>query len=290
MENLRGAAIMVLAMLAFSVEDALIKLLAGSIPTGQIIAVLGLGGSCLFATICLRQGVALFPREAFRGAILIRNLSELFGTMTFVTALTLIPLATASAILQFAPLLVTLGAAVLYKEPVGWRRWSAITLGFVGVLIVIRPGMDGFDINVIFAVLGTLGLTARDLSTRSAPAKISSMQLSFLAFTMLMPAGLLLTVINQTGLVAPTPTEWTLLATAVLIGGVAYYGITGAMRIGDISFVTSFRYSRILFALIIGAAFFGERPDLATYIGATIIVVSGIYTLWREQKVKSAAK
>ena len=279
---------MVLAMLAFAIEDAFIKALAGAIPTGQIIVILGVGGGAIFAVLCLRQGVPLFPAEGFRGAILIRNIAEIFGTMTFITAITLVPLGTVSAILQVAPLLVTLGAALFFREKVGWRRWSAIFVGLIGVLIIIRPGLDGFDANVLFALLGTLGLVTRDLCTRKVPRHISSVQLSFLAFLMLLPAGLLLSAINTTGFVAPSSKEWLILGAAVAIGGIAYYGITGAMRVGDISFVSSFRYSRVVFALILGFIFFGERPDLATIAGVVIVIASGLYTLARERKLRAA--
>ena len=287
MDNLRGAAIMVLAMLAFAIEDAIIKGLAGRLPTGQIIAVLGLGGSIIFGVICLQQGRALFPKAGFQGAVLLRNLAELFGTVTFVTALTLVPLATVSAILQAAPLIVTFAAALVFKEQVGWRRWSAVCVGFIGVLIIIRPGAEGFDANVIFAVLGTIGLATRDLSTRRAPPEVTSLQLAFLAFVMLIPAGALLTLINGSGFVEPQGHEWALLASAIAIGAIAYYGITGAMRVGDLSFVSSFRYSRIVFALIIGTLVFNEKPDAAMLIGSAIVILSGIYTLWRERRVKT---
>lgn len=286
MDNLRGAGIMVLAMLGFAVEDMFIKLLAGSLPIGQIIGLMALGGAAIYAAMCRAQGLSLFSRDMLTTTLLIRNTGELVGTVGFVTAIALTPLSTASAILQATPLVVTLGAALFLGEKVGWRRWTAILVGFIGVLLIIRPGTEGFDILSLFTLTGVLGLAIRDLATRRVPKSMSSLQLSFLAFLVLIPVSLILHAMNGTGWVSPTSREWVLLCGSTLIGVVAYYGIVAAMRVGEVSFVTPFRYSRLLFALFIGFFAFAERPDALTLIGAAIIVASGIYTVWRERKVK----
>ena len=288
MDNLRGAVVMVLAMLGFAFEDALIKLLAGALPVGQIIGVLGFGGAVVFALLCRMNDQALWDRTFLAPSILLRNVAELIGTLGFVTAIALIPLATASAILQAAPLLVTLGAAVFLKEAVGWRRWAAILVGFFGVLLIIRPGTDGFDWLSLFAVQGVLGLAVRDLATRRVKAAVSSLQLSFMAFVMLIPASIILLCAGAAAPVAMSVQQTSLIGAAVLIGALSYYGITYATRIGEIGFVTPFRYSRMIFALIIGVVFFAETPDGITLLGAAIIILSGLYTLWRERIVKTA--
>lgn len=279
---------MVLAMLGFALEDAVIKLLASALSVGQIIGMLGLGGGVVFAIICRAQGQALWTPAFLAPAVIIRNLAELIGAVGFVTALSLIPLSTASAILQAGPLLVTLGAALFLGEPVGWRRWGAICVGFAGVMLIIRPGTGDFDWLALYAVLGVLGLAIRDLATRRVKAAVSSFQLSMLAFFSLVPAAAILLLVDAAPLVAPTAAQWGLLAGCVLIGAFSYFGITYATRIGEISFVTPFRYSRMIFALVIGMVFFAEAPDALTLIGAAIIVASGLYTLWRERIVKTA--
>jgi drug/metabolite transporter (DMT)-like permease len=276
---------MVLAMLGFAIEDSFIKLLSLDIPVGQILGLLGIGGAAIFAVMVRAQDQALFPRTALSGTVLLRNAGELFGTLGFVTAIALIPLSTASAILQATPLVVTLGAALFLGDPVGWRRWTAILVGFAGVLLVIRPGFDGFDILSLFALQGVIGLAIRDLATRRVPATTSSMQLSFLAFLTLVPTGAVLLVVSGTPLVRPEPMHWLLMGGAVAFGVVSYYGIVAAMRIGEISFVTPFRYSRLVFALFISLLAFNETVDLLTYVGAAIIVASGVYTVWRERRV-----
>ena len=286
MENLRGAALMILAMFGFAVEDMMVKVISVDMPTGQIIFLLGGGGAIVFGILCRIQEQPLFERKMLSRPILLRSLAELVGTLGYVTAITLTPISTASAILQATPLLVTLGAAVLFGEMVGWRRWSAIFVGFFGVLLIIRPGTDGFDHLSLITLVGVLGLAGRDLATRGVPKDTSSMQLSFLAFLTLVPASMILSLGAQTQWIAPTQTIWLLVIGATIITALAYYAIVAAMRVGEISFVTPFRYTRLVFALIFGIVIFGERPDVLTLTGSAIIVLSGIYTVWRERRIK----
>ncbi|MEO0939763.1 MAG: DMT family transporter [Pseudomonadota bacterium] len=285
-DNLRGAGLMVLAMLGFAIEDAFIKALAGALPVGQIIGMLGLGGAAVLAVIMAVQGIPYWHSGLARPAVFLRNLGELIGTLGFVTAIALIPLSTASAILQVTPLLVTLAAALFLGEQVGWRRWTAILVGFAGVLLIIRPGLEGFDWLSLFAVQGAGGLALRDLMTRRIPPEASSMQLSLLAFLTLIPAAALLLWVAATPMVMPEGAQWALMGGAVCIGVLCYYFIVLAMRVGEISFVTPFRYSRIVFALVIGMAIFGERPDALTLLGCAVVVGSGLYMLGRERVVK----
>ncbi len=288
MDNMRGAGLMVVAMFLFALEDMLIKIMAAALPIGQIVGMLGVGSAMILAVVLQVQKQALFSRELLMPAILLRAAGELVGTIGFVTAIALIPLSTASAILQATPLFVTLGAALFFNEPVGWRRWSAILVGFFGVLLIIRPGLEGFSWASLFALQGVIGLGLRDLATRRVPPETSSLQLSFWAFLVLIPAAALMMWGHDQGLVAPDPTTYLYFAAALLIGIGAYYCIVAAMRVGELSFVSPFRYSRILFALVIGIAVFGERPDILTLLGAAVIVASGLYTLWREQRVRTA--
>ncbi|THF72425.1 MAG: DMT family transporter [Sulfitobacter sp. SK025] len=289
MDNLRGALIMVLSMLGFAIEDMFIKLMGSDIPVGQIIFLLGVGGAVCYGGLMRFRGEPLLDRGVLTLPILLRATGEIIGTLGFVSAIVLTPISSASAILQATPLVVTLGAALFLGDPVGWRRWSAILVGMFGVLLVIRPGMESFQILSLLAVLGVLGLSLRDLATRRVPKSTSSFQLSFLAFLALVPASLVFMLGTGTAFVAMTGVQWVFMVSALTFGMVAYYGIVAAMRIGEISFVTPFRYSRLLFAMVVGITVFQERPDMLTYVGATIIVASGIYTVWRERKVKQRA-
>ena len=285
--NLRGAGLMTLAMLCFAIEDAVIKMLSGALPVVQIIVLLGIGGAIIMAVACRLQRQPLLPPELKTRSVVIRNIGEVIGTLGFVSAIALIPLATASAILQTTPLGVTLGAALFLGEQVGWRRWLAILVGLAGVLVIIRPGATGFDWNALFALQGVLGLAIRDVATRRVPARLSALQLSFVAFSLLVPAGLIAALAMGTRFVLPDAQEWVLLVGAAIVGAFSYRFIVSAMRIGEISFVTSFRYTRMIFALAIGVLVFAERPDQLTLIGAAIVIGSGLYTLWRERRVMS---
>ncbi len=289
MDNLRGAALMVLSMLLFAIEDMLIKLLAATLPIGQIVGMLGVLSAALICPILLIKGEPLFSRQMLTIPILLRAIGEIIGTIGFLTAIALIPLSTASAILQATPLFVTLGAALFMQEQVGWRRWTAILVGFLGVLMIIRPGLDGFDWRSLFALQGVIGLGLRDLATRRVPKHTSSLQLSFWAFLALIPTSAIMMAVNSETFTTPTAPDLIYLFSALLIGICAYYAIVSASRVGDVSFVSPFRYSRILFALVIGMSVFGERPDMLTLTGATVIVASGLYTLWRERRTQPTA-
>ena len=284
MENLRAIALMVLSMAGFAVEDMLIKYIALEMPTGQFLMLIGAGGALIFTLMAWKQGQAVLSADFLRPTIIIRNLGEVIGTLGFVTALVLTPLSSASAILQATPLAVTLGAALFLKEAVGWRRWSAILIGFGGVVAVIRPGLDGFQPASLFAVLGVIGLATRDVATRAAPAEISSLVLAAHGFGMLVPAGAVLLWIRG-GAIAPSAQGYSLLFAALIIGVSAYYALTLSMRLGDVAVVTPFRYVRLVFALFIGVTVFHEQPDVWTLSGAAIIILSGLYTFFRERQL-----
>ncbi len=285
MDNFRGSVLMVLAMLAFAIVDAIIKATSDILPVGQIVLILGTGGAVVLSAVALRQNPRAFLPYAWHPLIILRNLSEALGSLCFVTALSLIPLSTASAVLQATPLIVTIGAGLFLGEAIGWRRWTAIAVGLAGVLMILRPGLEGFDANVLFAIGGVVGLGARDLITRMVPKSIPSSNLAAYAFLFLIPTGWAMMLMAGQDWVTPPPalTGQLALAIAIVIG--AYFAIIGATRIGDLSAIAPFRYTRIVFALIIGAIFFAERPDALTLLGAAIIVGSGLYTLWRESRL-----
>ncbi len=289
MENLRGAAFMVFAMFCFAVEDALIKVLAADMPVGQILAITCFGGVLIFLAWFRMQGVPLWQPEYLDRKVLLRSLCDVTGSCLFVTALSLIPLTTASAVIQATPLVVAMGAALFLGQAVGWRRWIAIIVGFIGVLIIIRPGMEGFTPATLLAVGGMFGLAARDILTRSLTVGLNGPQLATHTFALIVPAGIFLMILNSEGAVWPDARHTLLLFGTITIGIIAYLAIVAATRTGNAGIISSFRYSRMVFALIIGYLIFAEVPDLPTVIGATIIIASGIYTLWRERQMHRAS-
>lgn len=280
--NLFSALMMTLAMAGFAAEDAIIKHLARTLPVGQIMGVIGLFGTLGFGALAWRAGVRLADRAALRGAVLVRNLAEMLAATCFTLAIALAPLASVTAILQTAPLMVTLGAAVVLREPVGWRRWSAILVGFAGVMIILRPGSAAFEPAALLAVAGVAGIAVRDLATRRVPPGVHGLQLSVWGFGALLPAGLAMLALQRRAPVDPGATGWAWLVAAAAMGMIAYAALIQSTRTGDVAAVTPFRYTRLVFAMAIGVAVFGERPDAATLTGSALIVAAGLYTLWRE--------
>lgn len=282
MDNMRGIILMILGMVGFAAEDMFIKLAASGLPVGQILVVLGFFGALVFAIYARFAGTSVFSKGFFHPAVVLRNLSEMLGGLCFVTALTLIPLATLTTILQATPLLVTMGAALVLGEAVGWRRWTAILVGFGGVLLVIRPGLDGFEPEVLWAVAGVIGLATRDLASRKVPKAISSLQLAAWGFFAVGVSGAVLLAVTG-GAEMPTLRESGYLTGALVVGVGAYWALTEATRIGEIGVVTPFRYVRLVFSTVIGILVFAEYPDFYTLVGAAIIIATGIYTIMRER-------
>jgi drug/metabolite transporter (DMT)-like permease len=275
---------MTLAMALFAVEDATIKALSAELPPGQIIWMLGLGGGAAFCTWLAVTGQGWGGRADWSPRVLARAGMEAGGTCLFVSALALIPLALASAFIQATPLLVAGGAALFLGHRVGPRRWAAIGLGFAGVLLILRPGAEGVSAGALLAIGGVICLAARDLITRTLPPGVSGPRLAAQAFTGLIPAGLALQWGQGQAVVSPSPAAWGGMGLCVVVGMAAYLSIVAATRAGDIAVVSSFRYTRMLFALVIAATVFAERPDAATLIGVAIVIAAGLYTLIREAR------
>jgi drug/metabolite transporter (DMT)-like permease len=277
--NLRGSMFMVLAMCAFSVEDMLFKIAIEDLPKGIALVGFGLFGMMFAAGLSVQAGEpVLHPAFLSRG-LLLRSAMELSGRLFYALSLAFVPLATTSAILQATPLVVTLGAAALFGEKVGVRRWVVSGLGFAGVMMILRPSPAVFEPTVIFAVLGMLGFAGRDLATRASPPSVSGKQLGTLGFMVVFAAGLILTAFNPEWPTQATPRAVASVIATAMFGVGAYNALTTAMRSGEVSVVAPFRYSRLLVALVIAYVVFGERPDALTLAGAALIVASGVYML-----------
>ncbi|WP_071673385.1 DMT family transporter [Nioella nitratireducens] len=281
-DNLRGILLMTLSMAAFALGDVGVKSLSGIVPPGQIMGTMGAVGTLIFALWTRARGLPLFPREVFHPAVGLRFLAEIVAGTGMVLAITLNPLSLATAILQAAPLVVTMGAALIFGERVGLHRWSAILTGLVGVLVILRPGLAGFNPDTIWVIVAMLGLAFRDLATRAAPKGLNNLQLATVGFFALVPTGLLVTSFTEPPL-WPGVVGWGWLGFTILATVAGYYTITAAMRVGEIGAVTPFRYSRLIFGMILGMTLFGERPDGLAYLGAAMILCAGLYSAWRER-------
>ncbi|UWQ76330.1 DMT family transporter [Leisingera sp. M658] len=290
MNNLHGILLVIASMAFFTLEDMFIKRLSGTLPVGQILIFLGLGSGLVFAVMAKMQGHRLMAARAWRKKPVMRAAMEAVSAMGFASALALVDISTVAAVFQATPLVITMGAALFLKEDVGWRRWLAICVGFAGVLLIIRPGLDGFEPAALLVVVAVLGVAARDLMTRTMDAGVPSTVLSFQAFMAVIPAGALLLIFTLGDAQALAGGEWMMMAGGVLFGVLGYYGIVTAMRVGDASAVTPFRYTRLLFSILAGVIVFGERPDTLTLAGSALIIASGLYTFVREQRLARRAR
>ena len=276
---------MILAMAGFAFEDLFIKMLSYYFPISEVIMILGFTGSIVFLIIAIFQNAPIIHKDLLDKYVIMRTICELLGAVFFVTAIALTPLSSASAILQITPLLVTIGAVIFFKEKVGWRRWSAVFVGFMGVLLILRPGFGGFMPASIFAVLGSIFLAARDLSTRAMRVNLPSVTIALYAFIAFGISGILIIPFNSP-MVIPSSNQIMYFIGASTFGVFAYYSLVISSRIGEMSVISPFRYSRIVFAMLLAIIILGERPDNFTLIGAAIIVGSGMYTFVRENLLK----
>lgn len=288
-DNTRAALLMVGSMAFFAVEDLFLKRSAEALPPGQVLALTGAAGACVFWALAAGKRQPVLSLEALRGAALWRTLSEAAAAVLYILALALAPLTMTSALLQASPLVVVAGAALFLGERVGWRRWASILVGFLGVLVILEPWGAAFDPTGLLTVACVVVLAARDLLTRVMPARIGTFQVATWAYLGLVPAGAALMAGMGQAFVWPSPGQWAGLGGALISGLFGYYAVVAAMRLGEVSVVAPFRYTRLVFAMIIAMVFLGERPSATTLLGAAIVVGSGLYAFARERARKRAS-
>ncbi len=286
MSNLRSMVFMIMGMATFAGADAMIKLSSSDTTTGLIMITMGLAGGSIFLALCVASGTAVLSRLFFNPVILLRNLFEVAAAFFLFQAFALNELSTVAAILQAIPLILTILAAVFLNEKVGPRRWTAVAIGLLGVLIIIRPTGAGIGWTDLLAVLGTLFLALRDLASRLAPPEASTPLLSVYAFMLLVPTGAMLNF-TQGGAWHIAPGSWGPLSLMVVLSVTGYYCVTTAMRIGDVSAVSPLRYFRLPCAAILAYFLFSEVPDWQTILGATLVVGSGLFVMLREAQLSS---
>lgn len=289
MNNVNGILLVIASMVGFTIEDMFIKMLSSTISTGQILLTLGVSGSLIFALMARSKGHIITARHFWIPVTIACAIAEAVAALAFITSLSLVPISTVAAVFQATPLVITMGAALFLGEQVGWRRWTAISIGFIGVLIIVRPGYSGFDPSILFVLIAVLGVTARDLITRLIPSNVSSTIISFQGFASVLFAGMILLLVSSDEIVAVNQSEAVKFVGAIIFGVAGYYAIVAAMRVGDASAPTPFRYTRLVFSLIVGILVFNERPDALTLIGAAIIIGTGLYTFIRERRLAQAA-
>ncbi|SHG39109.1 DMT family transporter [Cognatishimia maritima] len=279
--NLTGSLWMVAAMLGFAIEDSFFKASTATLPISQAIVLMGGIGALIFSLLARRTDQSLFVPEITSRPMLIRAVFEITGRLFFFLAIALAPLSSATVILQATPIVVVAGAALFLGDKVGWRRWAAIALGLTGVLIVLNPSGQSFTWYSGFAVLGMLGFAGRDLASRAAPATLTTSVLGFYGFLAIIVAGLFYRVWSGVPFETVTFENGSQIALAAVFGVFGYSSLMKAMRTGEISAVAPFRYSRLLIGLAIGVLWFGEDLTLRMLTGSAIIILAGLFLLWR---------
>ncbi|RWM02619.1 MAG: DMT family transporter [Mesorhizobium sp.] len=282
--NLRGALFMIVAMVGFTLNDAITKFSSESMNMAQVMLVRGAFASFFVGLLAWRRGALINPGTMLQPMVAMRVAGEAGATVSFLIALAHLPIGNVSAVMQALPLAVTMGAALVFGESVGWRRWTAITAGFVGVLIIVRPGFEGFSVYSLVALASVACCAVRDLSTKRIPHAIPTMLVSTAtALAMTVLGALLLSPLG--GWTPMSGRSTMLLALAAVLVLIGYQFIIMAMRSGDISFIAPFRYTALLWSILLGLVIFGDVPDLPMIVGAAIIIGSGLYALYRERVV-----
>lgn len=287
--NLRGAGLMMLSMACFVFNDTALKSAGAILPLPQILVLRGLVATVLMYVVARRMGTLRLdlPTREWR-LIGLRSLADLGTNYTFLTALLHMPLGNVTAIVQVVPLTLTLAAAVFFREPLGWRRLAAIAVGFVGVLLIVRPGAAGFDAWSLWALAAVGFVTLRDLAARRLARDTPTATVALVgAVTIMLAAGVQSLFQGWQPMTAPSA-GLVLLAGVFVTGG--YVTSVAAMRVGDVGFVSPFRYTGLVWALLLGFVVFGDWPGPVTLAGAGIVVATGLFTIHRERQLALARR
>ena len=280
---------MMMSMACFAIEDTFIKLLSARLPATQILFSIGFGGALITLVLAIVLNVNLADKILLNKHVISRTIADLFGALSFTSAMVLIPMSLLASILQATPLFVTLGAAILLGEKVGWRRWSAIFIGFLGVIIILQPGYGSFQLASLLGLAAVLCLALRDVVTRDMATEIPTLTVTFYACIAMGSAGFIAYPFFGPPIM-PTTYEAIILICAAIIGLTGYFLLVLATRKGDVSVIAPFRYSRLLFSLGLASLILGEKLTLPILLGGLLVVSSGIYTFGRERRLVKIQK
>lgn len=278
---------MTAGMFGFVTNDMFVKLTSDTLATGQIMFIRGMFMIVMIVAIAWASGLLRHARELRRPAVAWRTVGEVTSTICFLTALFHIPIANATAILQTVPIVVTAFAALFLRERVGWRRWLAVTVGFVGMLLIVQPGGAEFNVYALFAVAAVFAITLRDISTRYLPLTVPAILVSLVTSIAVSGAGVALGTFENWIVPDALTLGYLLAASVSLIGG--YVFVVEAMRHGEVSAVSPFRYTILIPAFVYGIAIWGDDVSVLAALGALLVVASGIYVLYRESRQKRLA-
>jgi drug/metabolite transporter (DMT)-like permease len=281
--NLRSVILMIAGMLCFTLADLLIKIASRTLPVGQVMIMLGGGSTLVFLALMVAKGEAIRISPLRQPAVILRNIGDFLGATSMCLALAYVPLSTVGAVIQAVPLMITAAAALFLGERVGMRRFSAILVGFSGVLLILQPGAGDFDVMVILALIAVIGLSARDIGTKLISQNVSTLLLSLYASVLFVLSGSLLLIITG-GASWPGPWILVMFLVMVALGSLGYIFVTNAVRLGEMSVVSPFRYSRLLFSVAAGVMILGEEVNAMLLTGCALTIGAGLY-IWRREIV-----
>ena len=267
--------LMITAMACFAGRDAMNKFLTTSIPVSQVLVLVGLIGSLIFFVLSFPLKASLIDSKMKSAAFILRFFSELISSVFFLVSVVFISLSSASAIAQATPILVAIGGMIFFKEKVITRNWILILLGFIGVLLIIKPTSGNFNPYFLIAVMGVIFLALKDLTTRSISNTLPAISVCFWSFLALFLGGILsIPFFHSFNTV--TGINYFILGSTVFFSALGNLFLILATRGGKVSIVTSFRYIRLPIALLIGIFLFDESVDLITLTGCILIVIVGV--------------
>lgn len=284
-DNLRGALLMCFSMVGFTCNDTVMKFVTQDMPLYQAMTLRGLAVMVGIMILAQREGgLRLQVPRTDRVAMAFRIVGELGSTVLFLNALQNMAIGDLSAVMQSLPLVVMLSAALLFGEKLGWRRMSAVAIGLIGVVIILRPGTGTFGIWSLVALAAVALVAMRDLVTRTVGRGVSSITIAFYTAMTVTLMGFLASLWQ--GWVMPGISQILLLMLGGAFLTLGYMTAVAAMRIGEISYVAPFRYVSLIVAIVAGLLVFHEWPDIWTWTGAALVVGAGIYSIWREAQLK----
>ena len=281
--NLKSIILMIIGMGCLTLCDLLIKIASQTLPLGQVMIVFGVGSITVFMGLMRIKGESVRLSSLTNPAVVLRNIGDLIAINGMCLALVLVPISTIGAVIQTVPLMVTAAAALFLGERVGKRRWLAIVIGFLGTLFIIQPGAANFDITTTFVLIAAVGMALRDITTKLVWEKFSTLLLSSYTSALFIISGSFLLIISG-GASVPDIGMIAILAVMVASGSLGFFFTTKAVRLGDVSVVIPFRYTRILFSLAAGTLILSEQLNALMLFGSALTIFSGLY-IWRREIV-----
>ena len=274
---------MITAMGCLTLADLLIKIASQTLPIGQVMIFYGVGSIIVFWSLMGIKGEPIRLSPLTNPAVLLRNIGDLIAINGMCLALVYVPISTVGAVIQTVPIMVTVAAALFLGERVGTRRILAIFIGFLGTLFIIQPGAATFEITTILVFIAAVGMALRDIATKLVRENFSTLLLTFYTSMLFILSGSVLLIITG-GASVPDMGMIAILAATIVLGSLGFFFTTEAVRMGDVSVVIPFRYTRILFSLAAGILVLGEQINPIMLFGIALTILSGLY-IWRREIV-----